>query len=201
MLYAHCLTGESPLLEWVRTEYIKSTHFTPPNFKHSPHRYKASINSFSVRCQQSIILSTGKTKIPASAPGTTTTTKPGRGRAWQRGLFFLLWYPRQCLPPGPTRSLRILLNPGSSLPTGEEAFAVKRVWSLCSDTAEDTSRRIGVTWWGLSLRQGLPGSSLAGLGHWKRRSVNLVNDQSIQELLLFLLTHATENRFQLPTQG
>lgn len=108
MLYIHRLMGESPWFEWARTKDIKSTHCFPSDFKRSLHTYKASINSFSIRCQQSIIVSTVKTKTPVSAPG--TKNKPGGGRTWQGAFLFLLWYPRQLLPTDPACSLRIILN-------------------------------------------------------------------------------------------
>lgn len=151
MLYAPCFTGESPLFEWVRTKYIKSAHFSPSNFKHSLHTSKASINSFSVRCQQSIILSTIKTKMPVSAP--RTKNKPRRGRAQPGGLLLLLWYPWQWLPTDPACGLRILLNTVSSLPTAEEVFAIKCICSLCTNSSDDKSRRMRVTQ-GLSCNGG-----------------------------------------------
>lgn len=67
MAQAHCCMDESPLFEGGKVECIKSTHFSPSNFKCSLHTYKASSNSFSVRCQQSIILSVIKIKMPLSA--------------------------------------------------------------------------------------------------------------------------------------
>lgn len=88
---AHSFMGESPLLEGGKVKWIKSTHFSPSSFKCSLHTHKASINSFGVRCQQSIILSIIKIKMPVSAP--ETKNKLGRIGAWQESLPFLLGYP------------------------------------------------------------------------------------------------------------
>lgn len=191
---ARCFTGGPPLFQGARVKCKKSTHFVPSNFKYSLHTYKVSINPFSFRCQQSIMLSIITVKRPASAPG--IKNEHGKVRAWPGWLPFLFWNLLASYCP-----LTLKAASESSL-TLQGHYQLKTwglradVFALCDNFSDDKLR------W-MTVIQGLPCS-----GGWQdplwqvldtenKMSSNLVNYRSIPELPLFLLANATTNWFYL----
>lgn len=149
MLQAHCFMGESPLFEAARAKWIKSPHFSPSNFKQSLHTYKASINSLSVRCQQSIILSIIKIEMPVSAQ--EQKINRGKEEPGKEG---------SSLPSATQDNYCPLTlhaaSESSSTPWAHyqlKSWPLRCICSLCSNSSDDKSRRTTVTQ-GLSCHGG-----------------------------------------------
>lgn len=121
--------------------------------------------------------------------------KLGRVRAWQGWLLLLFWYPQWSLPTegGLCRlQPQLLLNTLRSLSTEELGFVIK---CICCDNFSDNKSRWMTGTQGLSCSGGWQNPLWQVLDTEKNLSSNFMNDRSIQELPLFLLTNAITNWF------